>query len=411
MAISARQIRELLDWPLILAVLALLVASFIGLESATGEQAMARVQGLSNVQLVWGGLMFAAMAGAVALPPRFWYGMAYILYAVGLGLLALTLVFGVRGMGAERWLEFGPVRLQASEIAKVLLILALSRYLTGHRVSLTNLRHAVGVGTLVLAPVRSDMASARSEYHGRLHSHRPADDLLGRHEELASVRHRVAVRERGVRVRWVGAVAGVLPALRRDAVPSAAPHGMGSCCSSSSTSPSALSTPTIWEGLKPHQQRRIETFFSPEKDPLGAGYQIIQSKVAIGSGGMDGKGFRQGSQTRLAFLPETHTDFIFAVIGEEWGFRGAIGVLLVLFLVVWRILRLSIAVNDPFGSFMCIGIGSMLLVHIVVNIGMTVGLAPVTGLPLPFVSYGGSALITDGFAVGLALGAGLRRFE
>ena len=410
MAISARQIRELLDWPLILGVLALLVASFVGLESATGGHALARVQGLSKVQLIWGGLMFAAMAGAVALPTRFWYGMAYILYAVGLGLLALTLVIGVRGMGAERWLEFGPVRLQASEIAKVLLILALSRYLTGHRVSLTNLRHAIGVGGLVLAP----------------------SVLIWLQPDLGTMIVYIAIAL--PMIYWAGMKNWHLFAIVSPFVNAACAFGgwipwLAFCLAFVGmlfllrprmgwvvllvivNLTVGIITPTIWESLKPHQQRRIETFFSPEKDPLGAGYQIIQSKVAIGSGGMYGKGFRQGSQTRLAFLPETHTDFIFAVIGEEWGFRGAMGVLVVLFLVVWRILRLAIAVNDPFGSFMCIGVGAMLFVHIVVNIGMTVGLAPVTGLPLPFVSYGGSALITDGFAVGLALGAGLRRFE
>ncbi|HOM57680.1 MAG TPA: FtsW/RodA/SpoVE family cell cycle protein, partial [Candidatus Latescibacteria bacterium] len=170
-------------------------------------------------------------------------------------------------------------------------------------------------------------------------------------------------------------------------------------------------TPAIWDRLEPFQQRRIETFFSPEKDPLGAGYQIIQSQVAIGSGGLWGKGFLEGSQTRLAYLPETHTDFIFAVLGEEFGFVGAIVIVALYVLLIWRIFRMALVANNNFASFVCIGVGSMFAFHGIINIGMTIGLAPVTGLPLLLVSYGGSSLLTNGLAIGMVLGFGVRRFE
>jgi rod shape determining protein RodA len=170
-------------------------------------------------------------------------------------------------------------------------------------------------------------------------------------------------------------------------------------------------TPTIWDRLEPFQQRRIETFFSPDEDPLGAGYQIIQSQVAIGSGGTWGKGFQQGSQTKLAYLPETHTDFIFAVLGEEFGFVGALTVIALYLVLIWRILRTALIANNAFGSFVCIGVGSMFAFHGIINIGMTIGLMPVTGLPLLLVSYGGSSLLTNGMAIGLVLGFGVRRFD
>ena len=410
MGISARQIRELVDWPLILGVMLLVGAGFVGLESATGEHAAARVRGLSSVQLIWAGGMILAIVGTMALPTRFWYGMSYVLYAVGLALLALTLLIGQRGMGAERWLVFGPVRIQASEISKVLVIVAMSRYLSGHRVSMSSVKHLFGVGSLVLAPavliwMQPDLGTMMVYFAITLPMVYWAG--LKNWHLFAIVSPFVnAAAAFGGWLPWlafcllfVGLLFLIRPRMVWVVVLVLVNLGVG------------IITPTIWDSLKPHQQRRIETFFSPEKDPLGAGYQIIQSKVAIGSGGTYGKGFKQGSQTRLAFLPETHTDFIFAVIGEEWGFAGTISVLLVLFLVVWRVLRMSIYSSDSFSKFICIGIGSMLAFHIVVNIGMTVGLMPVTGLPLPFVSYGGSSLITNGFAIGLVLGAGLRRFE
>jgi len=172
-----------------------------------------------------------------------------------------------------------------------------------------------------------------------------------------------------------------------------------------------LITPVLWNHLQPYQKNRIKIFLNPEADPKGAGYQIIQSKVAIGSGGFTGRGFLQGSQTQLRFLPEQHTDFIYAVIGEEFGFLGVL-VGLILFLTLFlRGIYIATLMRNRFNSIVTIGIITILAFHTIINIGMTIGLLPVTGLPLPFLSYGGSALTTDFIMIGILLNFYKNRFE
>jgi rod shape determining protein RodA len=172
-----------------------------------------------------------------------------------------------------------------------------------------------------------------------------------------------------------------------------------------------LLTPVLWNHLKPYQRNRIKIFLNPESDPQGAGYQIIQSKVAIGSGGISGKGFMQGSQTQLRFLPEQHTDFIYGVIGEEFGFTGAIIGLLLFFVLLARGVKIAEIVKNRFNSIVAIGIVTVIAFHVTINIGMTVGILPVTGLPLPFVSYGGSSLLTNMAMIGLLLNFYKNRYE
>jgi rod shape determining protein RodA len=166
----------------------------------------------------------------------------------------------------------------------------------------------------------------------------------------------------------------------------------------------SLAAPQIWNQLKPYQKNRLVSFFNPEVDPQGSGYQVIQSKVAIGSGGFGGKGLGEGSQTQLKFLPEQHTDFIFSVVGEELGLVGATLVLAFLLLVISRGYRAALRSKGFYSALVCLGLSTMITVHAVINIGMAVGLMPVTGLPLPFLSYGGSFLWTIMIAIGLILG-------
>jgi len=170
-------------------------------------------------------------------------------------------------------------------------------------------------------------------------------------------------------------------------------------------------TPELWNRLKPYQQRRILTFLNPDLDPRGAGYQILQSQTAIGSGGLTGKGYLQGTQTHLRFLPEQHTDFAFSVVGEEFGFLGAVGVLGLFFLLIMRGLHTAALAKSDFASLLAAGICTVLVVHVVVNVGMTVGMLPVTGLPLPFLSYGGSALIACMTMAGLLGNVFVNRLE
>ena len=153
------------------------------------------------------------------------------------------------------------------------------------------------------------------------------------------------------------------------------------------------------------------SFLDPNRDPLGAGYQVIQSKVAIGSGRIFGKGFLQGTQTKLAFLPKQHTDFIFSVVGEELGFLGAMSVLLAFLFVIWRGIRIATSAKNRFASLMAVGLVSIIAFHVFVNTGMAMGILPVTGLPLPFLSYGGSSLMTSMLLVGLLLNVGMRQHE
>jgi rod shape determining protein RodA len=172
----------------------------------------------------------------------------------------------------------------------------------------------------------------------------------------------------------------------------------------------AIIVPVMWFLFKDYQKQRILTFLDPDRDPLGAGYHIIQSKIAIGSGILTGKGFLKGTQNALSFLPEEHTDFIFSVLAEEWGFIGSLVlVLLFLILIFWG-LNVAIACREPFGTILAVGITAMIFWQVLINIGMTMGLMPVVGVPLPFVSYGGSSVITIAIGVGLLLNVSMRRF-
>ena len=162
-------------------------------------------------------------------------------------------------------------------------------------------------------------------------------------------------------------------------------------------------TPYLWNQLRPYQQQRILTFINPEQDPKGAGYQIIQSQVAIGSGGLWGKGYMNGTQTHLRFLPAQHTDFIFSVIGEEFGFVGVSAILLLFMLLIIRLIAIAGAIRQSFESMVVLGIATIILFHVMINIGMTIGMAPVTGLPLPFLSYGGSSLMANLIMMGTVL--------
>jgi rod shape determining protein RodA len=162
-------------------------------------------------------------------------------------------------------------------------------------------------------------------------------------------------------------------------------------------------TPYLWNQLRPYQQQRILTFINPEQDPKGAGYQIIQSQVAIGSGGLWGKGYMNGTQTHLRFLPAQHTDFIFSVIGEEFGFVGVSAILLLFMLLIIRLIAIAGAIRQSFESMVVIGVATIILFHVIINIGMTIGMAPVTGLPLPFLSYGGSSLVANLIMMGIVL--------
>jgi rod shape determining protein RodA len=172
----------------------------------------------------------------------------------------------------------------------------------------------------------------------------------------------------------------------------------------------ATAVPGLWLLMKDYQRQRVLTFLDPDRDPLGAGYHVIQSKIAVGSGGFLGKGYLHGTQGSLRFLPEQHTDFAFAIFSEEWGFVGSVVLLLLFFALVYRMFYLASQSQDRFASFACGGIASYFLAHILINIAMVCGLFPVVGIPLPFVSYGGSSMLTNMMALGILVNLSRTRF-
>lgn len=301
---------------------------------------------------------------------------AYILYASSVFLLLLVMVFGRTGMGAQRWLAIGPFVFQPSEFAKLSLTLALARFFAedpkrgGYELKELAVPVAMVLVPLMLVLKQPDLGTAL----------------------MLLLTASLIVILAGIRLR------SVLVILLTMAL-------IGSLV--------FLVSPVrhkIWGSLKPYQQNRIKAFIDPSSDPLGSGYHANQSKIAVGSGQITGKGYRKGTQSQMAFLPERHTDFIFAVIAEETGLVGS-SVLIMLYLAL-LLIGVDTAKNakDRLGVLMAGGIVSMISLYVFINVGMAVGIVPVVGVPLPLVSYGGTSIITTFIALGLLLNIQARRF-
>ncbi len=301
---------------------------------------------------------------------------AYVLYVASILLLLLVMVIGRTGMGAQRWLALGPFAFQPSELAKLAVTLALVRYFAEYP-----MRNGLGlrdmgvpaimvVIPLVLVLKQPDLGTAL---------------MLLLTSALIIVL--AGIRLRSVMILFL-AVATV----------------------AASVLFVAPIRHKIWSSLKPYQQNRIRSFVDPGSDPLGSGYHANQSKIAVGSGEITGKGFRKGTQSQMAFLPERHTDFIFAVFAEERGLIGS-GLMLVLYLLfLLRGIETATNAKDRLGALMAGGIVAMISIYVFINVGMAVGIMPVVGVPLPLVSYGGTSIITTFLAIGLLLNIQMRRF-
>lgn len=392
------------DWPLAATVLALTAIGLAAIHSATHGTAGAGEWGRQAVYLL------PAALGAAALM-RWGYAwllpLAPFLYLLNLGLLGAVLLGGHSALGAQRWLNLGVVTIQPSEFAKLALIVTLARLLSA---SGAKDLWALGRVLLHVAPpfalVFRQPDLGTSLVFGAISlgmlawAGLPGATMLA----LASPGVAVALHALGTGpfLAYLGAVA--LWAWKRWAAPWWAKLMLVGL-----NAAAAFAVPVAWGLLKPYQRKRLTVFLNPEADPLGSGYHIIQSKVAIGSGGLWGKGYLGGTQTQLHFIPEQHTDFVFSVIGEETGFVGALVLLGLFLMLVWRGILIAAAAKDSFGGLLAIGVVSMLLFHVVVNVGMTTGIMPVTGIPLPFVSAGGSALVSAYAAVGLLMAVALRR--
>jgi rod shape determining protein RodA len=385
------------DYPLFVLVLGLAVFGIAMIYSAGVVDVPSRVAaGAWRQQVIWFGLAMGVITFIMRVPVAWLEWAAQPMYAFCLLLLVAVLLFGGGSGTAESsksWLVIGPIRIQPSEIAKVGVVMMLARVLAEWREpprTLWALWKPIAVVMLPMALVMAqpDLGTAlvfsSILIWALFWAGTPLSTLFFLVSPVFSLFLSISV--------WVwGAYFVVLLVLLayRDAY------------LSEKVSVTVLNilagvaAAPMWMHLKPYQRNRFLVFLDPSIDPRGAGYNLIQSRVAIGSGGWFGKGYTLGSQKRLAFIPEQHTDFIFSVVGEEWGFVGVLGVLLVFGLIFWRLVKISERSADPFASLVPFGIFGSWFAHVVVNVGMTVGIMPITGIPLPFLSYGGSFLLVN----------------
>lgn len=356
------------DWILCILILALCAFGIMAIHSATLDSP--RMAHFQYRQMYWIFLGLLLALATTLIDYRTLARWGYFFHGVVIIFLVLVLLFGVGGPGSpvERWLKIGPIFFQPSEFAKYSLVMVLAHYFReGRRIGNIGLFELFIPLTFVVVPFlliakQPDLGTAMLV----LFTFIPIIFMIG------------------LKVRTM--LFFVIIA--------------------------AFALPMTWNILlKPYQKDRVLTFMDPDRDPLGTGYHVIQSKIAVGSGGMFGKGFEQGTQGKLNFLPAHHTDFIFSVYSEEWGFIGSsVLLLLFLFMILWSLTNV-LKVKDRTSAILTVGIVSIFTAQILVNIGMVLGLMPVVGVPLPFVSYGGSAMLSNMFGVGLLLNMRMRRYQ
>ena len=351
-----------LDWILLSACLAIFILGLFCLYSASYQKSLVLGRSLAWQQVLWMGVSLLLVMGLLSHSYLQWMDWAYPFYGLTIFLLIVVLAVGEIRLGAQRWLDIGLVSFQPSELAKLATVLVLARTLSNHRpqgrffqdLGLPVFLSVIPMGLILKQP---DLGTALTFI-----------PLCG-----------AMLLIWGARLRHLAWISG---------------GGL-------------LASPLAWHVLKEYQRKRLLVFLNPSLDPLGAGYTIIQSKIAIGSGGLFGKGWLAGTQNQLNFLPERHTDFIFSVIGEEWGFVGALIFLSLFTILIWRGFWIVQKTTHHFGQLLATGAVVLLAFQVVVNVGMTMGLLPVVGLPLPFVSYGGTALVTNMLCLGILLNVGL----
>jgi rod shape determining protein RodA len=298
---------------------------------------------------------------------RVWFAMAYPVYAVGFVLLILVDVIGHHALGAQRWLNLGPVTIQPSEIMKIGVVLALARFYHGLSPKSAQLSWWLIVpGLLILAPVA----------------------LVMEQPDLGTA----------MLIMMTGGAVMVLAGLSWRLI------ALGAAAAA------VLVPPAIMFGLHDYQRKRILTFLDPESDPSGSGYHILQSKIALGSGGLLGKGYGLGSQSQLNFLPEKQTDFIFATLAEEFGFVGCISVLVLYAAVIFMALRTAYISHSHFGRLAAAGVTVTFALYVLINGSMVMGLAPVVGVPMPLLSYGGTVMLTVMIGFGLVQAVRVHRY-
>lgn len=380
--------------PALLLSLVGIVLIFSALQDSSGQEASSYLR-----QLVWLAMGLLVFVAVSAIAPRIYESLSILSYLVALLLLVSLLFFGASRLGATRWLSIGALNLQPSEFAKVAVILLLARYLANRERPQFRVRWAVFSFLMVLLPAllilkQPDLGSSLVVvavvpgmlfWGGMPIAHialllSPVVSLLAAFHWLSWAIFMLVL---------IVTLFVVRPTLRFALWVLATNLAAG------------IFTPLVWQRLHDYQKMRILTFLNPARDPQGAGYQIIQSKIAIGSGGLFGKGFLEGTQSKLAYLPARHTDFIFSVLGEEFGLLGCLVVLILFSVIILRGVQVARKARNHFLSLTAFGATTILAFQVLVNVGVTTGLAPVTGLPLPFMSYGGSSMLLSWSLIGL----------
>jgi rod shape determining protein RodA len=362
-----RRLIHYFDWGLLGLAMVLGCIGLASVYSAvTADPPPATLKVLFYKQIVWFCIGLLVMVAAFSFNYRLLERWAHPIYIGCVLMLLGVVVFGKLAGGSRRWLILGPMHFQPSEMIKIAVVLVLAKYyskdatargFTLKELARPMLMAMLPVGLIVMQP---DLGTA-----GLV-------TLIA-----VTITLFMKVERRSLLTLLAGCMAVV---------------------------------PAVWLVLKDYQKRRILTFLNPDHDPLGSGYHIIQSKIAIGSGMITGKGYLQGTQNGLSFLPEEHTDFIFSILAEEWGLLGsALLIFLFVVLILWGV-SIAHRCRDPFGTILAVGLTSLFFWQVIINIGMTMGLMPVVGVPLPFISYGGSSTITVAICVGLLMNVSMRRF-
>ncbi|MBQ4132241.1 MAG: rod shape-determining protein RodA [Desulfovibrionaceae bacterium] len=373
-----KQMLAHINWSLLLMMLALFITGIVNLYSASASLLEGGIQ-LNNFyqkQLIWGGVGMLTMLGVMLFDYRHLKNVTIFLYAAAIILLILVLLVGSIYSGARRWLDLGILSFQPSEAAKISVLLMGALVLSRSKDPLgpVGLLGAIAIGVVpaFLIVMQPDLGTSLNILM-----------ILGG-----------LILFRGIKL-WLCAL-------------------IGGTCTLSAVGYFFLyklgTLPSWWSMLHPYQQRRIMTFLNPENDPQGAGYHIRQALIAIGSGETWGKGFLEGPQSKLLYLPERHTDFAIAVFGEEWGFVGCVFLMALFCLFLLSIFTTARDAKDRFGTYIAVGVFFYFFWQIFINIGMVVGLLPVVGMPLPFISYGGSSTLVNFCLVGLVLNVSMRRF-
>ena len=341
------------DYILLTCVLLLGIISSLSMYSTDGGEILFHTKS----HIVKFTLFFPMMILLSFLHIKFWHFSAYVFYAIVLGFLIWVALYGVKASGSQRWINLYFINLQPSELMKIAIIAALAKYY--HRVSIDKINSLQSVTIVIIMLVMPIM-------------------LVISQPDLGTS---ILIAASGLVIIWLA--------------------GLNIKYFIYSFMLILISLPFVISLLKPYQKLRILTFLDPGRDPLGAGYQIIQSKIAVGSGGITGKGFLKGTQSYLEFLPEKHTDFIFTLFAEEHGLIGSFGLLLLYIIIIYRIVKIGSISRSYFAKLFCYGFGPSIFFYVAVNMSMVLGMLPIVGSPLPIMSYGGSSMLAT--MIGLAI--------